>query len=568
MERLERKKVNGKYYYYYSKWEWVDGRCRRVWQKYLGSLTSIVKAVEGGDSPTCAEVFQLGLSTALWNELNSFDIIDIIDKHCPKRKQGLSVGQYIAIAAINRAIDGGSKMAMWEWFSTTSLLRHLPKASEKALKSQRFWDHMDMVSPANAQAIWKEVVEVVVKTEKIDLDSISYDGTNFYTFIDTFNVRNEKAKRGKNKQGRSNLRQVSYGLFCTRDGQIPLFYDVYEGSRNDCKEFPEIVKRFSSFLKELSVSSLERGTEVNTTLVFDKGNNSGDNIELLDELKLHFIGSVKLGEHKDLASISNGDKRFTPCTIPSLDKIKAFSCRRTVYGKERRIVVVYNEELHKTQLLTVNNDIEKAIVKLDTLKQRLEDRRKGLIKGGKAPTSKSVEKNIKEILSRPYLKDIVACEVNQDGNFVQMDYQVDHHKKADIMDTYLGKKLVLTSRDEWSDDEIIDGYHSQYVIEHVFKEMKNPDRGTWWPMFHWTDQKVDVHGLYSSLAVLIRNSLLRRVRSANLDLSMNRLVKELKGIKEVVNIYPGKTMEARRQSVVTKMNKVQERLVEILDIGF
>src|SRR5256884_4703751 len=46
--------------------------------------------------------------------------------------------------------------------------------------------------------------------EQIALSQICYDGTNFYTFIDTFNLQSQLAKRGKNKQGRSNLRQVSY----------------------------------------------------------------------------------------------------------------------------------------------------------------------------------------------------------------------------------------------------------------------------------------------------------------------------------------------------------------------
>ena len=36
MEWLEAKQVKGHTYYYYSKWAWVDNRCRRVWQKYLG----------------------------------------------------------------------------------------------------------------------------------------------------------------------------------------------------------------------------------------------------------------------------------------------------------------------------------------------------------------------------------------------------------------------------------------------------------------------------------------------------------------------------------------------------
>ena len=45
MERLEAKKINGHTYYYYSGWGWVNGKCRRLWQKYLEKLEDIVLSV-------------------------------------------------------------------------------------------------------------------------------------------------------------------------------------------------------------------------------------------------------------------------------------------------------------------------------------------------------------------------------------------------------------------------------------------------------------------------------------------------------------------------------------------
>ena len=150
----------------------------------------------------------------------------------PKRVQGLSTGEYIAIAAINRAISPCSKRSIWEWFSGTTLIRKFAHAKEDALSSQRFWDHMKKISKESVSLIWKQIITKVIKRENIDISSISYDGTNFYTFIDTFillqalNARCEIAKRGKNKQGRSNVRQVSYALFCSADGHIPLFFEA------------------------------------------------------------------------------------------------------------------------------------------------------------------------------------------------------------------------------------------------------------------------------------------------------------------------------------------------------
>ena len=167
MERLEPKKIHGKTYYYYSKWAWVNGKCRRVWQKYLGKLEDIAKAVEGGGpAPMHAEIFQWGLPTTLWMECCSDEVVGVTDKLCPKRDQGLSTGEYLAIAAINRAICPKSKRSMWEWFSQTVLLRHVPEASKKALTSQRFWDHMDRIDADTALSIWRNVLKGVVERER------------------------------------------------------------------------------------------------------------------------------------------------------------------------------------------------------------------------------------------------------------------------------------------------------------------------------------------------------------------------------------------------------------------
>src|SRR6516225_8971098 len=163
MERLEAKQLKGHTYYYYSKWEWVDNRCRRVWQKYIGA------ACQGtGPAPLSAEVFQWGLAQALWQEATKAGLVGHIDRHCPKRRQGLTTGQYLVIAAINRAIRPCSKRSMWDWFSQTVLRRRLPSASPAALSSQRFWDHMDAVTPEAATAIWKDLITDVVARQRID----------------------------------------------------------------------------------------------------------------------------------------------------------------------------------------------------------------------------------------------------------------------------------------------------------------------------------------------------------------------------------------------------------------
>ena len=567
MERLEAKTIHGHVYYYYSQWAWVDGKCRRVWQKYLGKLENIVKACEGGGpAPLYAEVFQWGLPAALYKECCLAKVVEETDKLCPKRGQGLSTGEYIAIAAINRAICPKSKRSMWEWFSQTVLLRYFEHASKNALTSQRFWDHMHKIEGSTPISIWKNILEGVVKREEIDLSSVCYDGTNFYTFIDTFNLRCKIAKRGKNKQGRNNLRQISYALFCSTDGHIPLFYDVYEGNRNDAKQFRLVLGRFRDFVEELSGGKC---VSPETTLIFDKGNNSSKNFLMLDSMHLNFVGSVKLGEHKELAEISNESKVFVPCSDANLKGTKAFRVKKKIYGKERVLVVTYSQSLFNVQWLTLQNDIAKAVKKLSLLRQKLEDRANGLIKKGKVPTIRSVEKQSKNILSRQYMACVIAVTVSMGRDEIpRLEYTVDTNALSELSDTYLGKTILITSRKDWEDTRIIMAYRSQYIIEEVFKEMKDRVTGSWWPMNHWTDSNISVHGLYCTIALLLRALLLRRFIQAGLRLSMKRVLSELDAIREVVNIYPRKRRQKkeRRQTVLTKTSELQQNLMSILAI--
>jgi hypothetical protein len=98
--------------------------------------------------------------------------------------------------------------------------------------------------------------------------------------------------------------------------------------------------------------------------------------------------------------------------------------------------------------------------------------------------------------------------------------------------------------------------------------MKDRSTGTWWPLNHWTDQKIRVHGLYCTITVLLRALIQRRAAQAGMPMPMNRLLAELDGSREVVNVYRRRprAKKPRQQTVLTRMNKIQERLVELLEL--
>ena len=58
----------------------------------------------------------------------------------------LSVGTYIALAALNRVVTPSSKLAFSEWWASIAGDRLVQRAPVAALDHRRFWDAMDMIS--------------------------------------------------------------------------------------------------------------------------------------------------------------------------------------------------------------------------------------------------------------------------------------------------------------------------------------------------------------------------------------------------------------------------------------
>ena len=204
------------------------------------------------------------------------------------------------------------------------------------------------------------------------------------------------------------------------------------------------------------------------------------------------------------------------------------------------------------------------------IKKQVDDRREGSIKKGKVPTVDSITHQCKRILSRPYMARIIRTHIEAGKDRLpEFEYEIDTEELDTIGDTYLGKTLLVTNRCEWDNERVIRAYRSQYIVEGIFKEMKDRSTGSWWPLYHWTDSKIKVHGLYCTIALLLRAVLLRRLYTAHIRLSMNRMLTELKDVREVVTVYrntQGKKRRTQQQSMLTKLNEVQKSIMHVLQL--
>src|SRR5947207_4534692 len=112
------------------------GRPRIRVVRHLGTAQKLLECLsEAPGRPLYAEERDFGATAALWDTAQQLDIVRTIDTHARKRNQGPSVGEYLLLAALNRALAPASKRKLGVWYRNTILVRLLPLRSA-ALRSQ------------------------------------------------------------------------------------------------------------------------------------------------------------------------------------------------------------------------------------------------------------------------------------------------------------------------------------------------------------------------------------------------------------------------------------------------
>src|SRR6266567_4161650 len=248
MPSLTPKLIDGHTYYYARYTQRVDGKPKVVRTVYLGKIEDLVSATEGSHQPPQpleTEVAAFGDVAALFDLAQRLDLVSLLDSILPaKRHQGLSYGEYLVLAAINRAVAPTSKLQFADWYRQTALTRLLP-ADPATLSSQNFWNHMDRITADHISQFERQMTRQLKERFQLDLRSLIYDGTNFFTYINT-RTPSELPQRGHNKQKRTDLRQVSLGLLVSADFHVPLFHTLYAGNLHDSVEFRSITEELSS----------------------------------------------------------------------------------------------------------------------------------------------------------------------------------------------------------------------------------------------------------------------------------------------------------------------------------
>ena len=523
MASIQSRICRGHKYWYIVESRRVNGKPRPIVIESLGTTANLIARLQGEKSPNGFKPYSHGAVASLLMLAKKLGIVATINKHTlstrkywPKQpiRNDLTAGITLLLAAIGRVCMPTSKRGWHDWAKTTSC-DYLLRISSVKLDSQHFWDLMDCISIESIEKIEFEILQNVLLHYPVNQNTLLYDTTNFYTYINSTNTRCSIPKRGKNKQKRMDLRQVGLALVVTKEHYIPLLHHSYDGNMNDSKVFGQIISSIKSRMELLKLNIKEH------TIVFDRGCNSKKNLQLVADLNFHYIGALTPYHHKDL--LEKAENNFTSIKVGDRE-LEVFREKRNIWGQERTVLVFISEKLKEGQWRGIQQDLEKR-------ERRLKEIQKALLNPrSRKRTKEQLENLIEKVLKGQFMDGLITFQLQErEPQRWEMTYQV-CEEQLDKLTDRLGLRLVMTDRHDWDSEQIIKAFHNQSIVEGAFKNLKNPYHLAVTPGFHWTDQKIKVHFMICVIGYLLSALLWYDAKKIGINTTLDNLLDSLNGI--------------------------------------
>jgi len=561
MATIQAKTSRGHKYWYIVESQRINGKPRPIVLAYLGKPEDLLKRLQGLCGHGKLKSYSHGGVCALLEVARRLDVATIINKHVKSSrsyratkpiKNHLTVGMSIVLAAVGRACMPTSKNQWASWAQTTSC-GYLLRRNLSKLDSQHFWDMMDAVPVEAIELIEQQLLKKAFELYKLDSDTLFFDTTNFFTFIDSTNQCCTIAQRGKNKQKRHDLRQVGMAMVVTRGDMIPLFHVSYKGNLHDTKISAGVIGKVKKRLTNLSLD-IDRHT-----LVFDRGVNSKENLALIKKLSMYYVGALTPSHHKQL--ITDASENFQEIFVNGIP-MQVFRDKRSIWSEQRTVVVFISENLKAGQLRGIYQSLEKKTKELQKLQLSLD-----------RPMSKRQDKDklqarIKQITKGQFTTNLIEWSLEQiaTGKF-KLQFSLDQQKLNELEDE-LGFRILMTNRHNWDTVDIIKTYYGQSQIEHTFKNLKNPYHLAVRPQFHWTDQKIIVHNFICVLGYLLSAIIFRQAKMrTGFDGTLDTLLDSLNDIRlAAVLTQSDSPGPAKASYQLEQMSETQQQLMRTLGI--
>ena len=465
---------------------------------------------KGVTGPTGTDV-EYGSIRALWELVQRTHLIDIINDVAPKRN-GIPVGELVALMAINRCVDPQAKLMIPEWYERTYLPELLGidlPASSGYQTLTRCLDYLtDSVQADIEMALCGRVLDAFHLKPRMFL----YDLTS--TFVEGEGAA-PILQFGYSRDHRPDRKQVNYALCVTAPEGVPVFHEAFPGNQVDSKTVKDTMERFQD------------RHELEGCLVVDRGIITYKNIEeIVDVRGLDLVGGMRMNSGLARRVRAVPLDGYGEPFMRGKEVLQAYELPLTIRKVERRCILYYSAEKAGRDYKTRMDHLVKVEAGIKKLAESL--RRNGR---GRKPTPQGIAGKIERLLDEKKCHGLITWRFvgGRGGRRLKWERDAAAIRERELLD---GKYVLFTTLD-LSPKEILETYRGRDTVERAFRISKQSIRIR--PMWNRTEEHIKAHLFICFVAYLLMSLLQLQVRRKGHDLSAVKAIKKLKRLTKRVH---------------------------------
>jgi len=475
--------IDGRKYLYLVENAKVDGKHKRVMHKYVGSPEQVHRMLEGIRNIKLRS-YSFGRPAALLHAAERLDLVDIIDRNVEKRDvKGLTVGQYVLLMITARTEGTLSRNQVERWFNNSVLQFIL--FPQYSLSSKNLINQMNRLDEGTMEAIERDLAARLIELG-ISPSKLIFDTTNRYSHVEH---GEELFQKGNNKQKRFSKNIVGLALTVNEDN-LPFMSQVFPGNEHDSTVFKRVFDVMCHRLEELHVEAED------LMLVFDKGINSKDNVDLVLD-KMHLVGSLPRDDTKDLLEEASKRDLEHVYTNDKGHVISGWRTRETFYGRQFDVVVQHNPATQSRQEETYERQREAILEGVEAIRRRC--LREGR---GRRPSEKGIINGLGDLVHKN-LRGVFDYGIERTEDDRPCPWIEVREGAEEAYRRSLGLNVVFTDRADLSTEEILRTYNSKNMIEEDFKWMEDKVLIPLWPFYVRKDLSVRAHVFLVVLGLML-----------------------------------------------------------------
>jgi transposase len=493
----------------------------------------------------------LGALPVLYALLETLQVGDIINRHCPTRAQ-VKHGTVALVLILNRLTMPLPLYQIADWLGRTALVYGLGIPAAK-FNDDRLARTLDAIQPY-CREIWQGVVQRALVQAEIDLDLIFYDLTAYILHGEYRD--SQYAEFGFAHNTPMNKRKFKNGLNVVADGNIPTEYAPWSGKTADLATVQANMEQLRRFLAH-------RGWPIERVMVVGDRANLNDELALAyDDRKIRYLAGLKTQKkvHRELL-LAVPEEQFYSQPLTDDHGPRG-------YWGIPCLVSFEHDDRHVTHrgLVVLSGPMRTAhrrgrAARLRELREALQEVQ-AKIGRPHYRTVKAVQKRAETQLRQSPVGKFMQAEAYEDENGqVRLRWWVNFLPLWQAMQPD-GRYLLVTNDWNLSPRKMLALYRQKDGVEKRIQVSKQDLKVS--PVYLHKDERIEAMLLINMLALLAYSLLERQARQHGLQMTTRRIIAKLQNLDVVETFCWDGSRLVRLAPVDEEQAAILQLLAEVL----